>query len=292
MTRHDASYAAVRAGTLDGMEHSDAQVEHFASNLRFLCERKGSISFVCRKIGLNRQQFNKYLSGHHLPSPQNLRLIANYFGLSVPIMFSDPEEFRTLVEGNFFYAMEALSKSPEVANFFDAVILGSKSDGENYHGVYDRYQFSSIYTGKILRSALCIYKNRDFLQHYYIERFPSYDSPSRVEYVFKYHGFVFPIAGRVFTVDFEGIQKNELTFGIFAPVQRSAKKFMFGIGSGIAATMFRQPYATKVALHHRGPGLLRREHLAASTVLDADDPSIPKEALQFLGDGSDQIRIA
>ena len=55
-------------------------VADFSANLRFLCERQGTISNLCRRIGLNRQQFNKYLSGSHLPSSQNLRLIANFFG--------------------------------------------------------------------------------------------------------------------------------------------------------------------------------------------------------------------
>jgi transcriptional regulator with XRE-family HTH domain len=274
------------------MEYTGGTIAHFASNLRFLCERQSSISNVCRKIGLNRQQFNKYLSGVHIPSPQNLRLIANYFGLSVNFLFSEPEEFKSLIEGNFFFAMEALRKSPEVTNFVESVLMGSKLDAEDYTGIYDRYQFSSIYTGRILKSVLCIYKNRDFLQHYYIERFLSYERPSKTEYVFKYHGFVMPIAGRVFTVDFESIQRNELTFGIFAPVQRNRKKFMFGIGGGIAATMFRQPYATKVALHYRGPGIIRRENLAAATVLQADDLRVPREVMQFLGEGRDQIRIA
>ncbi|TIP78097.1 MAG: XRE family transcriptional regulator, partial [Mesorhizobium sp.] len=40
------------------MEHDENQVAHFSANLRLLCERHGSISAVCRKINLNRQQFN------------------------------------------------------------------------------------------------------------------------------------------------------------------------------------------------------------------------------------------
>jgi hypothetical protein len=221
-----------------------------------------------------------------------LRLIANFFGLSVSILFSEPDEFRTLVEGNFFHAMENARRSPELNKFVEAMIVESTEDEhKELLGVYDRYQFSSIYKGFVLRSAFCIYKNQEFLQHYYIERFPSYDDPAKTEYVFKYYGFVFPVAGRLFTADFEGIQRNELTFGVLAPVKRSTNKFMFGITSGIAATMFRQPYSTRVALHYRGPGLLRREHLEKLTVLDRGDPSIPREALQFLGDGLEMIQL-
>lgn len=274
------------------MEHASGDAAHLSANLRFLCDREGSISTVCRKIGVNRQQFNKYLSGLHIPSRQNLRLIAGHFGVSVSALFSDPEKLRTMVEGNFFHAIETLQGSAKLGGFFEAMMLGAKIDGEAYLGIYDKYQYSSIYRGRILKSALCIYRNGDFLQHCYVERFPSYDAPERTDYVFKYHGFVLPIGDRIFLVDFESIQRNEMTFGIFAPVQRSAKKFMFGIGGGIAATVFRQPYATRIALHHRGPGLLERDQLEALTVLDKGDPSIPREALQFLGDGSDMVTVA
>jgi hypothetical protein len=112
-----------------------------------------------------------------------------------------------------------------------------------------------------------------------------------MDYIFKYYGLCFPVADRLFTADFEGIQSNEMTFGVYAQVKRNAKRFMFGIASGIAANVFRTPYSTKVALHYRGPGLIRSEHLKELTVLDRGDAAIPREALQYLGDGSDMIQM-
>lgn len=275
------------------MDHLGRDGNAFAANLRTLCGQHGSVAAVCRKINVNRQQFNKYLSGAHVPSAANLRIIANYFWLSVPMLFADPDEFRTLVEGNFFHAMATARQMPEFTRFVsDMIVENNRADHDDIVGVYDRYQFSSIYKGFVLRSAFCIYRNNEFLQHYYVERFPSFDNPKKTEYVFKYYGFCFPVADRLFTADFEGIQSNELTFGVYAQVKRNAKRFMFGISSGIAATVFRQPYSTKVALHYRGPGLLGRDQLKDLTVLDRNDPAIPREALQYLGDGSDMIQMS
>lgn len=259
-----------------------AQAQNLGANLRFLCERQGTVSNICRKIKINRQQFNKYLSGLHLPSVQNQRLIANFFGLSRSVLFADPEEFRTLMEGNYFHAIDTLRNSKRMAPFLDTLLVDEKSSGDEYVGVYDRYQYSSIYKGKVLRSAYCIYRNRDFLQHYYIERFPNLESPDKIDFVFKYHGFTIPLDGRIFSLDFEAVQKNEMTFGIYAPVQRSSKSFLMGITSGIAATMLRPPYSTKVAMHFRGPGLLNREHLERVTTLEKGDRSIPTEVQQYL----------
>ena len=74
--------------------------------------------------------------------------------------------------------------------------------------------------------------------------------------------------------------------------QRSAKRFMFGIVSGVAATMFRQPFSTRAVLHYRRPGLLSRAELQATTTLDMNDPSIPREAREYLGESPDMIKPA
>jgi len=265
--------------------------EQFSANLRFLCERHSSITSVCRKIGLNRQQFNKYLAGVHLPSPGNIRLISQFFGLGPAVLFAETDEVRMLVDGNYFPVLDRLRGSRQFDAFMNAAVLSTKRETLDITGVYDRYHYSSIYKGAIIRSLLCIYRNENLYQHCYIERFPSMESPRKTDYIFKYHGFSVPLAGRIFFFDFESVQRNELTTAILTPVQRSKTKFMFGISSGIAATMLREPYATKVALHYRRPGLIGREDMAVPTVLSPDDASIPRDILQYLGNGSDMLRV-
>ena len=267
-----------------------ARAAHFAANLRLACEQQGSISRICRKIRINRQQFNKYLSGRHMPSAGNVRLIANHFGLSPEVMLADHDGFRALVEGNFFDTFDQLRRAPQVTRFLDTMLSVPEAEANELLGVYDRYQYSSIYTRRILRASFCIYRSGNLLQHCYIERFPSYEEPRRAEYIFKYHGFVLPIEDRVFTVDFESVQRNELTFGILSAVHRNSKRFMFGITSGIAATMFRQPFSTRLVLHHRRPGLLARADLVRTTTLDMNDTTIPREAREYLGDAPDMIK--
>lgn len=274
----------------DPTDDATHRQENFAANLRLLCGRQGSVSQVCSRIGINRQQFNKYLSGRHMPSTRNARLIANHFGLATSILFVEPEQFHALVDGNYFETFERLRLLPQVTNFLDVATVESKAVGDDIVGVYDRYHYSSIYARKILRSAFCIYRNGDLLNHYYIERFPSRDTPAKTAYIFKYQGFAFPIQDRVFTMDFETAQRNEMTFGIFSKVQRSSKRYMFGIASGIAANMLRQPFSTRVVLHYRHPGLLTRADIEQATVLDMNDARIPGEAREYLGDGPDMIK--
>ncbi|WP_417264468.1 helix-turn-helix domain-containing protein [Celeribacter sp.] len=276
--------------TTDPEFQDQHRIEQFSANLRLLCDREASISQVCRKIGINRQQFNKYLSGRHLPSSGNVRLIANHFGLSPELLFEDHDRFLALVDGNFFEALDHLRKSPQVIRFLETAAISNRIEMGDYLGCYDRYHYSSIYTRRILRSSFCIYQNGDFLNHYYIERFPSYENPSRTAYIFKYHGFSFVLDDRVFTIDFETVQRNEFTFGIFSSIQRSSKRFLFGIVSGVAATMFRQPFSTRAVLHYRKPGLLTRAELETASALDMNDPTIPREARDYLGESPDMIK--
>ncbi|MEJ8476808.1 helix-turn-helix domain-containing protein [Roseibium algae] len=277
---------------MDNAQQSEAMVERlatFASNLRFLCDKKGSITQICIKIKINRQQFNKYLSGKHLPTSSNLKAISDYFNLSPEILFTPKEEFRALIDGNFFDTFSHLRAAPAVQQFLATVKSTPDALEQSIIGVYDRYHFSSIYPRRILRASLCIYQGNDFLQHTYVEHFPDPDDRNKIAYVFKYHGFILPIEGRLFMVDFETSQRNEMTFGIFSSVQRSAKRFMFGITSGIAATMYRQPFSTRLAMHYRGSGLLKRADIARSTTLDMNDPSIPREVREYLGDAPDMV---
>jgi transcriptional regulator with XRE-family HTH domain len=61
----------------------------FAANLRKHCSAFASIAEVCRGIGINRQQFNKYLAGQILPNSRTLRRISEYLGVSEVELFQD-----------------------------------------------------------------------------------------------------------------------------------------------------------------------------------------------------------
>lgn len=274
---------------MSGSGQPDPRQAAFSANLRRLCDQQGSISQVCRKMRINRQQFNKYLAGRHMPSTANVKAIADHFGIGPDLLFAPEEEFRTLIDGDFFDTFNRLRALPQVTNFLTTAMSAPEATEQALLGVYDRYHFSSIYPRRILRASLCIYQGPDLLQHVYLEHFPNPDDRTKTAYRFKYHGFVMPIEGRVFTVDFEASQRNEMTFGIYSPIQRNTKSLMLGITSGIAATMYRQPFSTRQALHFRRKGLLSREDIARTTALDYNDPSIPSEVREYLGNEPEMI---
>jgi transcriptional regulator with XRE-family HTH domain len=61
----------------------------FAANLRELCVAQGTIADACRGTGINRQQFNRYLSGVALPNSATLAKICAHFGIKDTELFSE-----------------------------------------------------------------------------------------------------------------------------------------------------------------------------------------------------------
>ncbi|MGB7241940.1 MAG: helix-turn-helix transcriptional regulator [Sulfitobacter sp.] len=58
----------------------------FGSNLRTLSSQYRSISHLSQLLGINRTQFNRYLSGDSFPRPDVLARICNFFGVDARIL--------------------------------------------------------------------------------------------------------------------------------------------------------------------------------------------------------------
>ncbi|WP_422028970.1 helix-turn-helix domain-containing protein [Roseovarius sp.] len=60
--------------------------EVFGDNLRRLCAGYPSVSELCRELGINRTQFNRYMSGESFPRPDVLHRICTFFGTDARIL--------------------------------------------------------------------------------------------------------------------------------------------------------------------------------------------------------------
>ncbi len=58
----------------------------FGENLRLLSKDQPSITVLASKLGINRTQFNRYLSGQSFPRPDILARICAYFDLDARVM--------------------------------------------------------------------------------------------------------------------------------------------------------------------------------------------------------------
>ena len=72
-------------------------MNYLAKNLRMLCSYGHSISDICRRLGVNRQQFDRYLTGKTQPSLATLRRMCDFFGVDEAEILLDPRTFADLV---------------------------------------------------------------------------------------------------------------------------------------------------------------------------------------------------
>lgn len=67
----------------------------FGANLRQLSGRYPSIAELSRQLGINRTQFNRYLSGESFPRPDILARICSFFGTDARILLEPVDSLRS-----------------------------------------------------------------------------------------------------------------------------------------------------------------------------------------------------
>lgn len=64
----------------------------FGENLRKLSEDHGSISELARQLGINRTQYNRYMSGESFPRPDVLARICAFFGVDARVLLEPVDD--------------------------------------------------------------------------------------------------------------------------------------------------------------------------------------------------------
>ncbi len=83
--------------------------EVFGSNLRKLSQGAISISQLCRDLGINRTQFNRYLSGESFPRPDVLHRICEFFNVDARILLEPVEDLAPATTSNNLFGHKELS---------------------------------------------------------------------------------------------------------------------------------------------------------------------------------------
>jgi transcriptional regulator with XRE-family HTH domain len=133
MDRADRAASA----TLDSLSRA------LSHNLRLHARKYESISALCSASDVNRQQFNKYLTGETLPSLLNLTKIANVLGVTADELLIAPT-IRVEPQANPIVELEKFVKKENV---------------EIRTGYYLDYTYYSVFVGNILVAIVKIEKS-------------------------------------------------------------------------------------------------------------------------------------
>lgn len=254
------------------------------ANLVLLTQSFDSVSDFCSKVGINRQQFNKYLAGKHQPSQRALTQIARYFHMESVDLLRPPADFERYFDGHE-QQLPDLRSSPDFAALLHTT-LQSAPGLARYHGFYQRYHCSALFKGQVLRSCLSIFERDGLTQYVTVERFPMSGAAGGTRhFTFVFRGYCVLLGDRLFLVDFESKLHNELTFTVLTPQHRTPARFLYGLLTGVASTSFRQPFSSRIALVRDGPPRITRAELRRGGVLEASSPEIPAEVRAYLQGG-------
>lgn len=248
----------------------------FANNLRSLCADRGSIALVCRDIGINRQQFNRYLSGSSLPSAHNLRRISTYFGLTEQDMFDDQMELAGPLEG----FADTASPLANVASAFS----DQARQMRRYLGAYHTHFVSPAWQGKILRSLLILYESNGVVVSHTTERASSADGS--IQQRSRYDGLACLKGNRIYLVEKELGENGSLCETIVSSTERSRVMFLRGITMGVGSEQASTPYASRTIWKRIKADVPIREAVASCGVFDSTSSEIHPIIRGFLTDGN------
>ena len=253
-----------------------SDIKIFSENLRNICAEYGPVAQVCREIGINRQQFNRYLSGAGLPSAHNLRKISRHFQLSDTDLFTDPSEFqRSLMQGR-----KQIPDGP--AEMITGAFRDQSHSLRKYLGFYHSHFTTPTWEGKILRSLVWLYEVDGFVMSRSIERVRS--SKEGLFQNSRYAGLVTQRGNRLYIVEQEMVREGSIVETILTPSHRQQVKYLRGTTMGVAWRPHIMPYASLSIWKRISDRVTIREALKDCGVFSLDsrhiDPTIKRDLRQ------------
>lgn len=246
----------------------------YGDNLRLCCSYFRSISEVCRRLGINRQQFNKYMSGQSAPSRHNHRRLSDFFGLDDHELFLPHDTF-AVVLGEKRRQAPRLDMTMEVAKQLSSVLASEARSLKIYTGYYFRYFYSMTDATNIKRDLSHFYFVNDIVCTSTKEKV-SPDMGDQVRSKFQtYRGFVALRGDRLFWIDCDRRLDAEISMTILYPSTIRYLTRLEGLVLGTGLDRLRRIAAGRVMLEFLGGRVDVRRCLDEVGVFDAEDPRIP-----------------
>jgi transcriptional regulator with XRE-family HTH domain len=145
----------------------------FAQNLREECRRFESIAAVCRDSGINRQQFNKYLSGTTIPNARTLEKLCTFLGVESAQMFLSTE-YKSIIQTLNFQkpkpTLQEITRSRFLQSFnakhnLPEYTLPSKDFGEGYYNCYFPLEGTTNFLVRSILKTKIVENEMSFVRH-------------------------------------------------------------------------------------------------------------------------------
>ena len=245
--------------------------EDFARNLRLLCSYYRSIAEVCRRLGINRPQFNRYLSGRYRPSAHTLRRFCDFFGVEEHEILLPSGQFERLVQVRPRPVTARESAAPEAPHLAHLRDIGTAAL-DKYLGYYFENYLSMACPGKLLRTLVCLERRHDRVYYQRTERL--IEHPREKAYHGIYLGMAHFLTDRIFLSDYESLTGLEMTQTILFPSFKNRVTRLTGLKLGVSGSGERMPCCARVVYEHLGNAVDVRRALRLCGLYEPDAPEV------------------
>ena len=248
--------------------------QNFAVNLRLICGQYRSVAHVCRSLEMNRQQFNKYLSGKIYPSKHNLHRVCQFFKLSEEQLNLAPEAFGQVVAEYFQHDVDPASSEIEK-------VLNMLPDSAEVLARYEGYYYSHFHAlgfpGHLVRSLVHIFRHKGRFYSNNTEHLWDKEKGDSHRNRFKYKGVVTYLGDRIFITEVEMLTKTAICHTILFPSYRNIVDTLSGITTGVGSINSHMPKATRVEYQYLGKQVDLREALRGCGIFDLESKQIDSD---------------
>jgi transcriptional regulator with XRE-family HTH domain len=245
--------------------------EDFARNLRLLSGYYKSIAEVCRRLDINRPQFNRYLSGRYRPGRHTLQRFCDFFGVEEHEILMPSGQFERLIQVRPRTRPDKAESTPETAHLRKLKDIGT-SGMDRFLGYYFETYMSMAYPGKVLRTLVVLERRGDGVYYQRTERL--LEPPSKKAYHGIYLGMAHLLTDRIFLNDYETLTGLEMTQTILFPSFKNRVTRLTGLKLGVSGSGERMPCCARVVYEHLGRAINVRQALRLCGLYASTAPGI------------------
>ena len=259
------------------------------ANLRLAASYLPSVSQLCRDIGLNRQQVNKYLAGVSRPSPYNLRRIAAYLGL-------EPDELK-LPDHRFAEVWRQRSVPPSgfverlrLPEHLRSAFVQPEAGIERFLGTYHCYINSHSWPGHVLRYVMRLSRVGAWVATKSLARYAA-EPDTGQGYLMKCAGVATMQADILVILEQQILGARPLSTTILQPTYRSDVGVLSGVCADTPFSGPRRPAASRVVFRFLGRNPDLRNAIGQTAILAPDAASIEPRVRQLLAEPVDPAAL-
>ena len=224
-------------------------------------------------LGINRQQFDKYLTGQVRPSHHNLQRIATGFGVDIDELVDPAREIGSPTR------LKDISGRDRMSQLMDRAFPGDIKRLRTMLGYYHMHFLVPYDQEMITRSMVYLYEQEGKIFSKSIER----TGPNEeVQEILKYEGMVSFLGNCIFLLEFETLSADTIVESILYPTYRKRLDILTGMTFGVTSQVYRQPFASPIAWKFLGRVVDLKEEIGACGSFRMNDTRIDPRIRKYM----------